>query len=193
MRRRLVSLLLAVVMVTAMIPAQAIDALQTVDEISPFADVDINDWYYDAVRHVYENEIFNGTSETEFSPDGTMTRGMFVTVLGRMAGIDVDEYTGETPFTDVSYSAYYAPYVTWAAKYGITGGTGDGKFSPNALINREQMATFFVRYLLVMVSVSTQREMQPVRRPLRYASVSMKQLMFGTKSPGFLLNASEKG
>ena len=146
MRRRLVSLLLAVVMVTAMIPAQAIDALQTVDEISPFADVDINDWYYDAVRHVYENEIFNGTSETEFSPDGTMTRGMFVTVLGRMAGIDVDEYTGETPFTDVSYSAYYAPYVTWAAKYGITGGTGDGKFSPNALINREQMATFFVRY-----------------------------------------------
>ena len=41
---------------------------------------------------------------------------------------------------------YYAPYVQWAARYGITVGTGDGKFSPDAFINRAQMAAFFVRY-----------------------------------------------
>ena len=75
-----------------------------------------------------------------------MTRGMFVTVLGRMAGVNPDDYSGETPFSDVPQTMYYAPYVQWAAKYGITVGTGDGKFSPDAFINRAQMAAFFVRY-----------------------------------------------
>ena len=101
---------------------------------------------------------FSTEHRNRVSPDGTMTRGMFVTVLGRMAGIDVDEYIGETPFTDVSYSAYYAPYVTWAAKYGITGGTGDGTFSPNALINREQMATFVVRYFELFGDFDTEAD-----------------------------------
>lgn len=75
-----------------------------------------------------------------------MTRGMFVTVLGRMAGVNPGNYAGPSTFTDVSENAYYAPYVAWAAKYGVTVGMGDGKFSPDAYINRQQMAAFFVRY-----------------------------------------------
>ena len=75
-----------------------------------------------------------------------MTRGMFVTVLGRIAGVDTADYAGQTPFKDVPANMYYAPYVAWAAKHGVTSGMGDGTFSPDGLINREQMATFFVRY-----------------------------------------------
>ena len=75
-----------------------------------------------------------------------MTRGMFVTVLGRMAGVNQEAYQGESAFSDVAAGQYYAPYVAWAAKYGITEGSGGGKFSPDKKINREQMATFFVRY-----------------------------------------------
>ena len=145
MRRRFLSLLLVICLIIGLIPSQALALIQT-NGANPFHDVSISDWYYDAVQYVYENNIFNGTSDTKFTPDGTMTRGMFVTVLGRMAGVDIDAYTGESTFTDVSPSAYYAPYVAWAAKHGITNGTGDGKFSPDEMINREQMATFFVRY-----------------------------------------------
>jgi hypothetical protein len=84
MRKRIISLLLVIIMIAALVPSQAIAAEKT-NAASPFADVSINDWYYEAVQYVYENKIFNGTSDTKFTPDGTMTRGMFVTVLGRMA------------------------------------------------------------------------------------------------------------
>ncbi|MFR1635146.1 MAG: S-layer homology domain-containing protein [Oscillospiraceae bacterium] len=112
----------------------------------PFQDVKSSDWCAKAVEYVYSHGIFNGTSTATFSPSGTMTRGMFVTVLGRMAGVNPDDHSGETPFSDVPQTMYYAPYVQWAARYGITVGTGDGKFSPDAFINRAQMAAFFVRY-----------------------------------------------
>lgn len=58
----------------------------------PFTDVSTSAWYYNAVCYAYGNSLFNGTSETTFSPESTMTRAMFITVLGRMAG--VEEFTG---------------------------------------------------------------------------------------------------
>ena len=70
----------------------------------------------------------------------------FVTVLGRMAGVNPVEYTGRVAFDDIPQDAWYAPYVAWASKYEITTGVGNGKFDPDGLINREQMAVFFVRY-----------------------------------------------
>jgi len=84
--------------------------------------------------------FFDGTSPTTFDPNGTMTRGMFVTVLGRMAGIDAAAYAGQSVFSDVPANMYCTPYVAWAAKHDITGGTGEGKFSPNALIAKGQTA-----------------------------------------------------
>ncbi len=175
MNKRIISLLLVICMLFSITPMQAIagntgqqtspadqaDPVNRADPIdqansvdpaiaensaNPFTDVRISDWFFDAVQYVYINNIFNGTSGTKFTPNGTMTRGMFVTVLGRMAGVEAEEYAGGSSFTDVDPSVYYAPYVAWAAKHGITGGTGGGKFSPEALINREQMAVFFVRY-----------------------------------------------
>lgn len=74
-----------------------------------------------------------------------MTRGMFVTVLGRLAKIDKAAYNGSA-FDDVQTSAYYAPYVKWASSKDIVSGTGSGKFSPNAPVTREQLAKMLCTY-----------------------------------------------
>lgn len=151
MKKRILSLLLVFVMAFTMLPIPAMAALANTmltaaADSNPFTDVKKSDWYYDAVQYARVNGFFNGTSATTFDPDGTMTRGMFVTVLGRMAGVDTEQYAGQSAFTDVDPQQYYAPYVAWAAKHGITSGTGEGTFSPDALITREMLATFFVRY-----------------------------------------------
>lgn len=142
MKRRLISFLLAFVMILTLLPAQAFAA----DEANPFRDVQQDDWCYDAVQYVRINGLFNGTTSVTFRPNDAMTRGMFVTVLGRMAGVNPDDYAGPSAFTDVPEREYFAPYVAWASKYGITAGTGNGRFSPYDPINRQQMAAFFVRY-----------------------------------------------
>ena len=148
---RFVAGLLSIVLLVTMLPMEVLAAgnggrAEQPSQTMPFQDVKSSDWCAKAVEYVYSHGIFNGTSTATFSPSGTMTRGMFVTVLGRMAGVNPDDYSGETPFSDVPQTMYYAPYVQWAARYGITVGTGAGKFSPDAFINRAQMAAFFVRY-----------------------------------------------
>ncbi len=110
-----------------------------------FIDVTADKWYYDAVEYVFQKGYFKGTSETTFSPNGTMTRAMFVTVLGRMAGIP-ENREADTKFTDVKKGSYYAGYVAWAAEQGIVMGTSATTFSPNAKITREQMAVLLYRY-----------------------------------------------
>ena len=80
----------------------------------PFTDVSKKDWYYDSVMYALRNGLFMGTSYTAFSPDGTMTRAMFVTVLGRIAEIDSGEYDKDSEFTDVVAGSYYEPYVRLA-------------------------------------------------------------------------------
>ena len=146
--RRGISLLLSMCILLSLLPVQVMAAGTEDDQrrVHSFADVLSGSWYEEAVQYVYEHGVFSGTGSTTFEPDGTMTRGMFVTVLGHMAGVNTDNYQGESPFSDVPAAQYYAPYVAWAAKHGITGGTGDGKFSPDALVTRQQMATFFVHY-----------------------------------------------
>ena len=67
-------------------------------------------------------------------------------MLGRMAGVKAANYAGAPDFSDVAEEIWYAPFVKWAAQYGITSGTGDGKFSPDNKITREELAVFFVRY-----------------------------------------------
>lgn len=148
---RFVAGLLSIVLLVTMLPMEVLAAgnggrAEQPSQTMPFQDVKSSDWCAKAVEYVYSHNLFSGTSATTFTPNGTMTRGMFVTVLGRMAGVNPDDHSGETPFSDVPQTMYYAPYVQWAARYGITAGTGDGKFSPDAFINRAQMAAFFVRY-----------------------------------------------
>jgi len=149
-KKRLISLLLVLCTLLSLFPTAALAAQENGDTATKpantFADVKESDWFYNAVQYVLANGIFMGTGSNTFDPAGSMTRGMFVTVLGRMAGVDTQNYAGESDFRDVPAGQYYAPYVKWAFKYGITNGTGNGRFSPDELINREQMAALFVRY-----------------------------------------------
>ncbi len=160
MKKRLISILLLVAMLFSLFPAEAIafagdnsnTAVNTAQEKkleNPFTDVRESSWYYDAVQYARFNGFFSGTSANTFAPDGTMNRGMFVTVLGRMAGVDQSVYKGQSAFSDVAADAYYAPFVAWASKHGITAGVGNDKFDPEGLIDREQMAVFFIRYFAV--------------------------------------------
>lgn len=143
---------LVLCMVINMIPIQAFSVepettLQELPEIiNPFKDVSKSDWYYDSVMYAYKNGLLMGTSENTFSPNGTMTRAMFVTILGRIAKVDLSAYSNESAFIDVVSGSYYEPYVQWATKNGITSGIGNGKFNPSGIVTREQMATFLVRF-----------------------------------------------
>ena len=111
-----------------------------------FTDVAKDSWYYDAVCYVTDNGIFAGVSDTLFAPAGTMTRAMVVTVLAKLAGVDLDEYEGGTGFSDVVRGSWYERQVAWAVKYSVTAGTGDGKFSPDRAVTRQEIAALFVKY-----------------------------------------------
>lgn len=110
-----------------------------------FTDVKATAWYYGAVDHAIGEKLFLGTGTGKFSPDAPMTRGMLVAVLGRKAGVS-DTEPAATSFSDVKPGDWFAPYVEWAAKYKIVGGTGNGRFSPNDRVTREQMAAILYRY-----------------------------------------------
>jgi len=114
---------------------------------NPFADVQETDWYYDAVSYMNTKDVFQGTSETLFSPADAMTRGMFVTALGRLTDEDVSGYT-DSGFADVILTAYYAPYVAWAREKDYVNGTSKTTFSPEKPITREELATLLSRYLV---------------------------------------------
>ena len=86
--------------------------------VTDFTDVKTGSWYYDAVEYAADNGLFSGTSNSTFSPNGGMTRGMFVAVLGRKAGVKESDYL-RYRFDDVKVGDYYAPFVEWAATYGI--------------------------------------------------------------------------
>lgn len=102
-------------------------------------------WAADNILFAASRGLLSGTSDTTFSPGTGMTRGMFVTALGRLAGINPDSYqTGK--FTDVKADAYYAPYVNWAAQTGIVTGVTATTFAPDTNINREQMAVIMKNY-----------------------------------------------
>ena len=108
-----------------------------------FTDVSSDQYYYQAVLWAVENEITLGTSTTAFSPNDPVTRGQLVTFLWRYAG--KQSATGGKSFDDVKESDYYAVPVRWAVQNGITLGTGDGLFSPNATCTRGQTVTFLYR------------------------------------------------
>ena len=107
---------------------------------------DINGhWAKEHILFAVSRGLFSGTSETTFSPNTTLTRGMFVTALGRLAGINPADYQTRK-FTDVKADAYYAPYVNWAVSKGIVSGTTSTTFAPDSNITREQMAVIMKNY-----------------------------------------------
>lgn len=140
MKKRLLSLMLAVLLLSSMaLPCFAFDDIE-------------GHWAQSYIEQAARLGLFNGVSETEFNPKGTMTRAMFVSVLGRLAQIKPEDWNVsylELMFTDVKSSAWYYPYVSWAAHHGITNGMGELKFSPNGKITREQMAKLLANFLRI--------------------------------------------
>lgn len=131
-------MLLAVVLLLGAVPAAA---------FAGFADVPADAWYAPAVQTCAEKGLFQGTSPTTFSPDLSMTRGMFVTVLGRMENIDPTQ-ADASGFMDVPEDAYYAGYVGWAVRSGIVAGVSDSVFEPERGISRQEICTIVHRYLV---------------------------------------------
>lgn len=110
---------------------------------NPFVDVSNNDWFYNSVKYAYENGLMYGVSDTEFAPDGDVTRAMFVTVLYRTEG---EPYAENSSFVDVASDSYYANAVAWAEENKIVSGVSDTEFAPDMSITREQMAAIVYRY-----------------------------------------------
>ena len=113
----------------------------------PFTDVKRTDWFYDAVSFTYNMGIMDGVETNKFSPSTTITRGMVVTMLWRMAG---EPYASGTYFDDVSYGRYYTTAVAWSARNNIIEGSGANTFGVNDPITREQLAVILYRYAKYM-------------------------------------------
>ena len=109
----------------------------------PFIDID-GHWAKDAIQYVYENGLMTGISDTQFDPDGNLSRAMLVTILYRMEGKPV--VTAEDTFTDVPAGQWYTDAVGWANVCGIVSGYGEGIFGTNDSITREQIAAILYRY-----------------------------------------------
>ena len=112
-------------------------------ETSPFSDVSTSAYYYEAVKRAQEKGITGGIGNGLFGPNQPCTRAQIVTFLWRAAGSP--EPKSMSSFSDVSADSYYAKAVAWAVENGITTGTGDGKFSPDATCTRAQSVTFLFR------------------------------------------------
>ena len=139
MKKRLLSLALALCLVCSLLPGTALAAGE-----NPFTDVSASHWAHDDITYVYENDLMNGTDGSLFSPESTTTRAQVVTVLYRLAGQPAANW--ENPFWDVPASAWFHDAVTWAWENDITGGVSSTHFGAGNAVTREQLATFLYRY-----------------------------------------------
>ena len=126
----------------ALISSLNLNALAAVEDTG-YADVDAGSWYAQAVEYVRDNGLMSGTSDTQFSPGGTMTRAMLAQTLYRAAGSPA--VFGSDAFTDTQADAWYADAVLWATQEGIISGYGGGLFGTNDPVSREQIAVILWR------------------------------------------------
>ena len=126
-------------------PTEPDVTVDPVPSVMSYDDVASDDWFYDSVKYVYDNELMNGISDTEFGPSANLTRAMLVTILYRAEG-EPEVSLENIPFGDIAIRSYYEKAVIWAAEKGIVGGYDANTFAPNDNITREQMAAIMYRY-----------------------------------------------
>ena len=114
------------------------------DNAKEFGDVADDRWYKAAVDFAGGHLLFSGTSDTTFTPDGSMTRGMLAKVLHNLEGNPTADFAGSFP--DVDSGAWYEAAVMWAAGERIVTGYSTGDYGPNDDITREQLAVMLWRY-----------------------------------------------
>ena len=159
--KKLISLMVAMVMCLSLVPSAFAAEGASVDK---FTDVPADAWYRDELAYALHNGYISGTSETTFAPDALVTRGQFVTILGRMVNADVSQFK-TTQFEDVDITSWYGPYVEWARSTGIVNGVSSTQFAPDNKITVEQMS--------VMVSNCISKlSLSPKAAPVVYSDMS---------------------
>ena len=138
-QKRIWAIVLTLCMMISLMPSALAASAKDFTDVPPKA------WYYGAVDYVAEHGYFNGTDVGKFSPDKPMTRGMFVTVLARVDGVEGNDQAN--PFEDVPSGMWYSGAVAWAAERGIVLGVGGNRFAPERQVSRQEMAAFIARYL----------------------------------------------
>ncbi len=114
-------------------------------DLDKIKDVKKTDWFYDNVAYCMGAGLLAGVGGGRFEPNTDLNRAMFVTILGRMAGVDASAYNSPS-FSDVKAGEWYSPYVAWAKENGIVNGVSATRFDPEGLVTREQMCAILVRY-----------------------------------------------
>ena len=130
-------------MPSSKVTVKAVFKEEAAESTLPFTDVSGADWFYPAVKYVYDNDMMDGVGGSLFAPASQLTRGMIAQVL-----YNLEKATGDFngSFTDVAADEWYADAVNWAAECGIVNGFGDGTFGPEQNITREQMAQILMNY-----------------------------------------------
>ncbi len=134
-KTKVLSLLLALVMVFSMLPAAS---------AADFNDVNADDWFAGAVEYVVANNLMGGYNATSFGPNDNLSRAMVVQVLYNKEGQPA--ISGKHEFTDVPADQWFNNAVTWGTQKGVMGGYGNGKFGPNDNVTLEQIAVILWNY-----------------------------------------------
>ncbi|WP_034861266.1 S-layer homology domain-containing protein [Ruminiclostridium cellobioparum] len=157
-----------------------------------FTDISTH-WSKESIDYVVGRGLLSGTSKTTFAPNTAMTRGMLVTALGRLAGVEVKAYT-QSSFTDVKADSAFGPYIEWAYKKGIVQGIGNQQFAPDRAITREEIAVIFANFakatgykLPVIREASTYADDSSIGSTYKTAVTAMQQagIMMGETNNKF--------
>ena len=157
MKKRILSLLLAVVLLCALLPASPAQAA----ELRAFSDIPADAWYDIYVYALVQEGIINGMTPSTFAPNQPLTRAQMMKMLACFAADDaaIRSAAGEKRFKDVPSDKWYAGHVNWAAAQGVTNGYEDGSFRPDQSVSRAETATLADRFASVTDSV----ELKPVQ------------------------------
>jgi len=120
------------------------------DTTRVFSDVKKGQWYVEAINYNYTHEFIKGVSADRFGVNENVTRGMFITILARIAGVNTNKNNVSTKFVDVKAGQYYTAAVKWASENGIVSGTSTTTFDPATPIERQQLCVMIVNFAKYM-------------------------------------------
>ncbi len=135
--KKLIAIILSVIMTVSVLPFAA---------FANFKDVEDGKWYSDGIEYCVTNRYMAGVLDGTFDRNGALTRAMFVLILARLDGVDLEDYANIKVFDDVETDKWYSAAVAWAAENGLASGIGDNQFGYKNPVTREQMALFLYAY-----------------------------------------------
>ena len=165
------------------------------EDPTPFYDVSRTDWYYESVNYAYSSGLFSGLEEHRFGANAPMTRAMLMTVLYRLAGAPQDELSAaDVVLSDVPEDIWYAPYVKWGVSQNIASGTGDGGFTPDGQVTREQLVVLLYSFAsnYLGMEMGTGADLSPYE-DLNQASLWAADALSWAVAQGIISSSSEQG